>query len=315
MILAVVFCASAQSLLRRAGLSGLSRPSRPEPLEPLLPFAEAIEKAKNGDPQGCYALAIHYAKGEEIDRDTEKARLFLKEAAAADYGNAVLVDTICLEQSSDEEDEEGVVVGRHGLWPSVTGYTGNSFVYSFGRYEKHSLTNSADVAAIRAGYERAFRLGVSAATNELARFEQRLEAANAEAKRRSDEARQKIDNAALAKSVLNIPTENMELQREREEQRAQLKAISAELRKARSRQSDVKAPATNGAAPETFTIWEAGGTNGVSLFGGFRIGLCLQSSANEPPYSGWVSITVDKNGRIIKIEGRKNNASPSPVSR
>lgn len=279
MILAVVFCASAQSLLRRAGLS---RPSRPEPLEPLLPFAEAIEKAKNGDPQGCYALAIHYAKGEEIDRDTEKARLFLKEAAAADYGNAVLVDTICLEQSSVEER---VVVGRLGrLGPSVTGYAGTGFFYSFGRYEKHSLTNSADVAAIRAGYERAFRLGVSAATNELARFEQRLEAANAEAKRRSDEARQKIDNAALAKSVLNIPTENMELQREREEQ-------------------------------QIFTIWEAGGTNGVSLFGGFRLGLCLQSSANEPPYSGWVSITVDKNGRIIKIEGRKNNASPSPVSR
>jgi hypothetical protein len=33
-------------------------------LEPLLPFSEAVDKAKHGYPQGYYALALHYAKGD-----------------------------------------------------------------------------------------------------------------------------------------------------------------------------------------------------------------------------------------------------------
>lgn len=309
----VAVCASAQGLSAQGLLSRQSRISRPkpQPLEPLLPFAEAVEKAKKGEAQGCYALAIHYAKGDEIDRDAEKARFFLKKAAAADYGNAVLVDTICLEQSSVGEREVGC-----GLWPSVTDYVGTGFFYPFGRYEERSLTNSADVASIRAGYERAFRLGVTVATNELARFEQRLEAANAEAKRRSDEARQKIDNAALAKSALNIPTENMEQHREREEQRTQLLTIKEELRKAReAREAHTRlsselaqstfsaerpSASTNQDLPTT-TLWEAGGTNGLSFVVVPIYG--ARASTNDAPYAGRARITIDSDGRIVKVEG------------
>ena len=179
--------------------------SRPEPLEPLLPFAEAVEKAKKGDAQGCYALAIHYAKGDEIERDAEKARFFLKEAAAADYGNAVLVDTICLEQSSVTEKERfcAVSFSATDLKPYCHGYIGTSWITPFSDERgKHSLTNSADVAAIRAGYERAFNLGVSVATNELARFERRVSAAQDEAKKQADAEKRKAENAKLAEGLL-----------------------------------------------------------------------------------------------------------------
>ena len=59
-------------------------------LEPLMPFTEAVEKAKNGNPQGFYALAIHYAKGEEIEQDSVKARYFLQQACEANYGKATV---------------------------------------------------------------------------------------------------------------------------------------------------------------------------------------------------------------------------------
>ena len=238
----VAVCASAQSLplgrrLRPLPLGRRLRRPRPEMLEPLLPFAEAVEKAKKGDAQGCYALAIHYARGDEIERDAEKARLFLKEAAAADYGNAVLVNTICLERSSVAENE----IGRGAFMPDCQYYVSDGNLAHFPHERgKYSLTNSSDVAAIRAGYERAIRLGVPAATNELARFEQRLEAVRADAKRLSDESRQKIDNAAIAKSVLGVPIENME----RMEQRCQLESIRQALVKAREaheREMDVPA--------------------------------------------------------------------------
>lgn len=174
-------------------------------LEPLLPFAEAVEKAKAGNPQGYYALAIHYAKGEAIERDSKKARKFIQKAAAADYGNAVLVDTICLEQSSVTEKERfcAVSFSAADLKPYCHGYIGTSWLTPFSDERgKHSLTNSADVAAIRAGYERAFNLGVSVATNELARFERRVEAAQAQIRKDADTAKQKAENAKLVEGLL-----------------------------------------------------------------------------------------------------------------
>ena len=185
-------------------LSPRSSRNRPQTLEPLLPFPEAVEKAKAGNPQGWYALAIHYANGEEIERDSKKARKFIQKAAAAGYGNAVLVDTICLEQSSVTEKERfcAVSFSAADLKPYCHGYIGTSWLTPFSDERgKHSLTNSADVAAIRAGYERAFRLGVSAATNELARFERRVAAAKTHAEKEADAIKRKAENAKLAEGL------------------------------------------------------------------------------------------------------------------
>ena len=61
-------------------------------------------------------------------------------------------------------------------------------------------------AAIRAGYERAFRLGVSAATNELARFERRVSSAQEEAKKKADVEKRKAENAKLAEGLDAVST-------------------------------------------------------------------------------------------------------------
>ena len=217
----IAACASAQSrsVLRPRGQSpqliaqwvdleekqNKAEDKKPQLLEPLLPFAEAVEKAKAGNPQGYYALAIHYAKGEAIERDSKKARKFIQKAAAAGYGNAVLVDTICLEQSSVTEKERfcAVSFSAADLKPYCHGYIGTSWITPFSDERgKHSLTNSADVAAIRAGYERAFNLGVSVATNELARFERRVSATQDEAKKQADAEKRKAENAKLAEGLL-----------------------------------------------------------------------------------------------------------------
>lgn len=264
--------ALAQSLLRDR------RMYRPQLLEPLLPFAEAVEKAKAGNPQGYYALAIHYAKGEAIERDDEQARQFLRKASDLNYGNAVLIDTICLEQSSVTKKE--MHFSAADLKPYCHDYAGirglTPFSYERG---KHSLTNSADVAAIRAGYKRAFRLGVAAATNELARFEQRLESVRAEAKRRLDEVRQKIDNAALAKSLFEMKETSLE-----------------ETVALRKRLNDPDADDDRG---RTFT-WTVGGKEGVTI----DVLIRAKQEEGRWHYLEKATITIDKDGRIIKIEGK-----------
>ena len=175
----------------------LEEDKQPRLLEPLLPFAEAVEKAKAGNPQGYYALAIHYAKGEVVEHNAETAWQFLQKADPANYSNAVFVATMLTEESArpgllrrGRDSEKIHIYAGTGGWR--------------GGFQKAglTLTNSADVAAIRAGYERAFRLGVSAATNELARFERRVSAAQDEAKKRADAEKQKAENAKLADGLL-----------------------------------------------------------------------------------------------------------------
>jgi len=176
------------------------------PLVPLLPFAEAVVKAKAGDGAGLYAVALHYAKGDEIQHDDIRARTYLKVAADAGYGNAVLMNTIVLEQMMDtnmytnEAGQTRSVLRRFEirggnenieLKPNTDKYTQGIDINQFADYNccgqlSHrervcnierrimSVTNVDDVAVIRKGYERAALLGVTAATNELARFEARL---------------------------------------------------------------------------------------------------------------------------------------------
>lgn len=151
------------------------RKPRATPLEPLLPFADAVAKAKASDPQGFYALAVHYALGREIECSSTNAFRFLRKAADANYGNAVFVLAMTDERSSLEEPFCGIPqYSIHDAEVPMSRYI--DFPLTWGR--DVPITNAAKIASIRTGYRRAIGLGVSAATNELARFERR--AANIE---------------------------------------------------------------------------------------------------------------------------------------
>ena len=174
-------------------------------LEPLLPFAEAVEKAKAGNPQGYYALAIHYARGEAIERNAETASQFLQKAEAANYPNAVFVAAMLTEESADKfRQTHSALLRNGGDRPQIHAYTGTGLLGGGFRFPQIglTLTNATDVATIRAGYERAFNLGVSVATNELARFERRVEASQSQIRKEADAAKQKAENAKLAEGLL-----------------------------------------------------------------------------------------------------------------
>ena len=193
---------SAQSLLRPP--PGL-RPQQQsqQPLEPLLPFADAVEKAKANDPQGWYALAIHYAKGEEIEPDNQRVRQFFQKAYDMNYSNAVFVATL-LDEYKLHEYGSLLRINPFKSYhrPNLLLYAETRF-FAFGSpINSLSITNAADVAKIRAGYERAFKLGVSAATNELARFERRVKEYQEMAAKENAEAERKAKNAKLIEGLL-----------------------------------------------------------------------------------------------------------------
>ena len=195
---------SAQSLLRP--LPGLRLQQQSQLLEPLLPFADAVEKAKANDPQGWYALAIHYAKGEEIEPDNQRVRQFFQKAYDMNYSNAVFVATLLDEYKLHEYGHLLRVNPFNGSEsyhrPNLSLYAETRF-FAFGSpINSLSITNAADVAKIRAGYERAFKLGVSVATNELARFEQRVKAYQEKAAKENAEAERKAKNAKLIEGLL-----------------------------------------------------------------------------------------------------------------
>jgi hypothetical protein len=192
---------SAQSLLRSR--RGLRQQQQSQLLEPLLQFAEAVEKAKANDPQGWYALAIHYAKGKEIERDTQRVRHFLQKAYDMNYSNAVFVATLLDEYNLRESKSRNRILSNRSesYRPYLSPYVDTSFDF-VSSINSLSITNAADVAKIRAGYERAFKLGVSAATNELARFEQRVKAYQEKAAKENTEAERKAKNAKLIEGLL-----------------------------------------------------------------------------------------------------------------
>lgn len=285
--------ASAQGLLRSRRSS---HQQESQLLEPLLPFSVAVEKAKANDPQGWYALAIHYAKGEEIKQNAEKMRFFLKKAADNNYNNAVFVLAMITECCAWD---------RHEGWKKqpLTGlryYTG-VVQASFDCQDTLSITNAADVAKIRAGYERAFKLGVSAATNELARFEQRVKAYRVKSRDDAEKLAMQKRNSELALSLLDtnqlqsvhkpIAKRPSLLQR-----RSFVVSKEQDKREAlRKRLNDPDADYDNG---RTF-LWEADGKDGLSL------DVLIRVKQNE----GWhyiekATITIDKDGKIIKVQGK-----------
>lgn len=182
--------------LGRSSLRGLAFRRHVQLLEPLLPFSEAVEKAKGGSAQGWYALAVHYAKGVDIDRDLEKSRQFMQKASDMNYSNAVFVVAMLREADSATAKD-----CNNGLTPPINAYLGETDFPVWSYQPSLSITNAADVAAIRAEYERAFNLGVSVATNELARFERRVSSCQAEVKRIADEKKRKAENAKMIEDL------------------------------------------------------------------------------------------------------------------
>lgn len=277
-LLVLPLFATAQDLLSRRTLRGGLRRQESKLLEPLLPFSVAVEKAKANDPQGWYALAIHYAKGEEVQYDRNKACKFLKKAYDLNYSNAVFAVAMMLNADSF------TLLGRQsiiicGAPPPISRYMGTTSFRAWDRMTTLLNTNSADVAKIRAEYERAFKLGVSAATNELARLERGVEAARIKQREVAEKAASRKRNSELANTLLGItPSEPHE--------------STDALRK---RLNDPDADYDDG---RTF-IWEAGGKKGLSL------DVLIRVREDE----GWhyiekATITIDKDGKIIKVQGK-----------
>ncbi len=200
---AVLAVASATAQSRLLGRRG---GSRPQLLEPLLPFREAVEKSKAGNAQGWYALAIHYEKGEEVERDQHKAQKFMQKACDMGYSNAVFIAAMMLEAESTTARDCGGIRSGSRVAPCINDYLGGTGFPVWSSRPTRSVTNAVDVATIRAGYERAIRLGVSVATNELARFERRVEAAQAQVKKDADAVKRKAENAKLAEGLEPVST-------------------------------------------------------------------------------------------------------------
>ncbi len=176
---------------------------------PLMPFPEAVEKAKNGDGAALYALALHYAKGKEISQDTENARHYLKKAAEADYPAAVLIDAI-----TKEEEIKGV--GGSRIDPETgksDGFSRISFTGWRYRNEKDPIKDTNVVNAVRSGYKKAASLGLSIATNKLARFEKCI-------KEIREAADMKEKNAALARELMTAAEKKREIEQEESAQKA-----------------------------------------------------------------------------------------------
>lgn len=273
---------SAQSLsrsrreLRRDLCRGSVDRQQPQLLEPLLPFAEAVEKAKANDPQGWYALAIYYAKGEEIQWDKNNARQCLQKAYDMNYSNAVFVATLLDAYELQESGSHNQIRSYQPILSSYTGF-GFSFVFSTNSL---SIANAADIAKIRAGYERAFKLGVSAATNELARFEQRINEYKTKLRDDAEKLAMQKRNSDLAVSLLGLSVTP--------KKQESIEAL-------RKRLNDPDADYDNG---RTF-LWEAGGKDGLSLDVLIRVRFngCWH-------YIEKATITIDKDGKIIKVQGK-----------
>lgn len=244
---------------RMARMQAVQNATEGKLLEKLMPFGEAASKAKNGDGSGCYAVAIHYALGKEIEPDNVKATKYLAKAVEVKHPAAMFVDAMASEERLgtrvDDPTRRMGRLERSGMiegdtHPNIGEYTGGAQAWQFksGSQSTASFTNAADVAAVKVRYELAIKLGVNAATNELARFEKRVSVVQAAMQRKKNEINAHramlARNARLAKDLLGEDAESdrqkqeaTERAAELEQQRRQLMAIQEELRKAREARS------------------------------------------------------------------------------
>lgn len=261
------FCPSSSSaqLLRRG--NGLPRAQRvastnvSQRLEAPMPFAEAVQRAKDGDGAGMYAVAIHYALGKEIVGNAKLAREYMSKGAAAGNPSAVFVDAMLSEEELDlslpEPPGQQLWSRRHSasdindnIPPSLAPYTGGAhrgvFLPGlFGPRSTTSISNVADIAAVRTKYEKSVALGVTGAKHELERFEKRMTALREAYEKALKDIESLEANARLAEEVLGVPPsvekqaakaaeERAKAQAEREKQSRDLKEIQRELQRQRA---------------------------------------------------------------------------------
>jgi len=60
-------------------------------LEPLISVSNAVERIINNDPSGYYSLALHFAKGDEIQSNASHSCFLIESAVSNHYANAELV--------------------------------------------------------------------------------------------------------------------------------------------------------------------------------------------------------------------------------
>ena len=149
--------------------------SRLELLEELIPLEEALKLARDGKGKGYFQLALRYAGGNELPRDSKLAYKMLCKARDADYANAVLVEGLCDE--ADLRTPSGYS-GRASVDSAMREYCGVKFVN--GRRDSDSLTNEVAFARVMGKYEKAKSLGALTATNQIAALNKRLADFNAE---------------------------------------------------------------------------------------------------------------------------------------
>lgn len=202
-------------------------------LEELVPLEEAMALAKAGKGKGFYQLALRYARGEGLPQDDAAAYRMLCKARDADYAHAVLVEGLC--------DEKRLHDGRgySGFAPRVLhSYCGADFTDGRDWGDHDSLTNAVAVARVMGKYEKAKRLGVLVATNQIAALNKRLSDFKAEeAKRLQAEENAKRVAGLLDEKITRPKTDAREAREraaaEREQLLERLLEIQAEIRRQR----------------------------------------------------------------------------------
>lgn len=290
-ILVLTSCAAtAQTRLSRVRSSLLGRRSmQQQELEKPLPFEEAIEKAKVGNPQGYYSLAVHLMRGDEIERDQDKAVRLFAMASNRDYPNAVFVSTLFKDPTT----------------PPVREYIGSIGILYLS--SRNNLTNETLLAEVRAGYNRAFSLGVLVATNELSRFEAKLKEADQEREAKKSIENRKLENAKLLSAIkieastMTRREKNKALKHKQEselakENRDRLAKTSKEFGYAFEDRQDYSIHFDSEKMPPF--VWEAGNGKGLLL------DVLIRANYYTPCFQR-ATLTIDKNGVIKKVEGCK----------
>lgn len=129
-------------------------------------YQTAVAKAKDNDPQAYYWLSYYFAKGEGVERDGDVAGRCLEKAASLGNPDANYAKGLLLEKQS------------FGLpYDNYLGYfTVDYSIYIAGWRRGHQLdvNSDADVASVVELYNRAVSGGLTFATNDIARFKQKI---------------------------------------------------------------------------------------------------------------------------------------------
>ena len=167
-----------------------------ELLEELISLEEAMGLAKDSKGKGYFQLALRYAGGNELPRDSKLAYKMLCKARDADYANAILVEGLCDE--ADLRTPSGYS-GRASVDSVMREYCGVEFVN--GRNGSDSLTNEVAFARVMRKYEKAKALGALTATNQIAALNKRLADFNAERPKIEAEQAKKAKESEAAKQI------------------------------------------------------------------------------------------------------------------